>query len=58
MKFVPVTVSVWAAAPAITELGERLVMVGTGLLAGAGFTVKVLAAVVPPPGVGLVTVTL
>ena len=32
-------------------------MVGTGLLAGAGFTVKVLMAVVPPPGAGLVTVT-
>ena len=52
-KFVPVTVSVNAAAPAVTLVGERMLVVGTGLL-----TVKVSAGVVvPPPGVGFVTVT-
>ena len=32
MKFVPVTVSVWAGSPAVAELGERLMMVGTGFV--------------------------
>ena len=36
MKFVPFTVKVWAGSPAVAELGERLVMVGTGLLAETG----------------------
>ena len=35
MKLVPFTVSVCDAAPAVTELGDRLVMVGTGLGVGA-----------------------
>ena len=51
-KFVPVTVSVNAAPPAVAELGERLVMVGRGL-----FTVKVTEFDAPPPGAGLVTTT-
>jgi hypothetical protein len=37
MKFVPVMVNVCAAAPAVTEDGERLVMLGRGLdVGGAG----------------------
>jgi hypothetical protein len=51
-KFVPVTVRVKVELPAITETGLRPVVVGTGLL-----TVKVRAPDVPPPGVGLKTVT-
>ena len=57
MKPVPFTAKVWAPAPAVAEAGLRLLMVGTGLVAAGGFTVKVVAAVVPPPGAGLVTVT-
>jgi hypothetical protein len=56
IKPVPVTVRVKAGPPAVAELGERVVMVGTGLL--AALMVKVLAVDVPPPGVGLKTVTL
>jgi hypothetical protein len=52
-KFVPFTVSVRVAAPAVALTGEMLVVVGTGL-----FTVKVCAFDVPPPGAGLVTVML
>jgi hypothetical protein len=53
MKFVPLTVNVKADPPAVAEEGLRLVVVGTGLL-----IVKVWGLDVPPPGVGLKTVTL
>ena len=53
MKFVPFTVSVKVASPALLEVGEIEVVVGTGL-----FTVKTSALDVPPPGVGFVTVIL
>ncbi len=47
------TVKVNAALPAVALEGERLLVVGSGLL-----TVKVSAGVeVPPPGLGFVTVT-
>src|SRR5207248_1718523 len=52
-KFVPVNVSVNPNEPATTFVGDSAVSVGTGLL-----IVNVCAAVVPPPGVGLKTVTL
>jgi hypothetical protein len=51
-KFVPLTVSVKAAPPAVALVGESEVIVGAGLL-----TVKLVAADVPPPGPGFVTVT-
>jgi hypothetical protein len=52
-KPVPFTVSVKAVDPASALVGEIVV------IAGAGFvTVKIAAVDVPPPGVGLVTVTL
>ncbi len=51
-KFVPLIVSVCAAAPALAEAGERLVIVGTRLL-----TVKFTAVELPPPGAGSVTTT-
>jgi len=51
LKFVPVTVSVNCAPPAIVEVGEREVVVGSGLL-----TVKVCEPEVPPPGPGFTTV--
>ena len=51
-KLVPFTVSVNAAPPAIAPAGLKLVAVGAGLL-----TEKVSAADVPPPGVGVNTVT-
>ncbi len=51
-KLLPLTVSVKAGPPAVAEEGLRLVVVGTGLL-----IVKVRAPEVPPPGVGLNTVT-
>src|SRR5205807_90345 len=51
-KFVPFTVTVKPASPAFLELGEMLVVVGTGLL-----TVRVCALEIPPPGAGFVTVT-
>ena len=54
-KFVPVTVSVNAAEPVAVEVGVMLVNVGAGLL--AALTVNVSAEEVPPPGVGLNTVT-
>jgi hypothetical protein len=53
-KFVPVAVSVKAAPPATALVGEIELRVGTGLVA---VMVNVFAAEVPPPGVGLNTVT-
>jgi hypothetical protein len=47
-----VTVSVNAPLPTAAVLGEIELSVGTGLL-----IVRVLAADVPPPGVGVKTVT-
>ena len=52
-KFVPLTVRVNPASPTVFEVGFMEVVVGTGLL-----IVKVCELEVPPPGVGLVTVTL
>jgi len=52
---VPVTVSVKAPELAATLAGCSLVMAGVGLLAAV--IVKVSGFEVPPPGVGLVTVT-
>ena len=51
LKFVPVAVSVNAALPATTLVGEIELSVGAGLL-----IVNVEAPEVPPPGVGLKTV--
>jgi len=51
-KFVPLTVSVKFAAPAVTLAGERVVIVGTGTVD----TVKLTALEVPPPGEGFTTV--
>jgi hypothetical protein len=51
-KFVPLIVSVWAAAPAVAEEGERLVIAGAGLL-----TVKFTEFDAPPPGDGFITTT-
>ncbi len=48
----PLTVRVNVESPIFLDVGEMLVVVGTGLL-----TVKVCAFEVPPPGVGLKTVT-
>jgi hypothetical protein len=55
MKLVPLTVSVNPVPPAVAEEGLKLVVVGTGL---GAMIVKVWALEVPPPGVGLKTVTL
>jgi hypothetical protein len=52
MKFVPVTVNVKPTPPATAELGFRDAAVGEGLS-----TVKVAPLEVPPPGVGVETVT-
>ena len=53
LKFVPLTVNVNAALPAVWLGGDKVVTVGTGL-----FTAKLSAGVdAPPPGVGFVTVT-
>ena len=52
-KFVPLTVRVNPASPAVLVAGEILVVVGTRLL-----TVNVCALEVPPPGAELVTVML
>ena len=52
-KFVPFTVSVKPAPPAVAPFGLSEVIVGAGL-----FTVNAEFPDVPPPGVGLVTVTL
>ena len=53
-KFVPVAVSVKAAAPAAALVGEIELSVGTGFVA---VMVNVATLDVPPPGVGLNTVT-
>src|SRR5262249_32725184 len=50
MKLLPLTVSVMAALPAWTLLGEILDMTGTALV-----TVRFTAAEVPPPGAALAT---
>jgi hypothetical protein len=54
MKFVPVTVSVKAGPPAVADEGLIPLVVGTGL---AATIVNVCPFEVPPPGVGLRTVT-
>ena len=54
-NFVPLTVSASAPEPAMTLTGCREVIAGVGLLAAV--MVKVTAFDVPPPGAGLVTVT-
>lgn len=54
-KFVPFTVRVNAPDPAITFAGKSVVTVGTGF--GAALILKFTAFDVPPPGIGLVTVT-
>jgi hypothetical protein len=54
-KPVPFTVSVKPALPAVRDEGLMLVVVGTGLLGAV--IVNVCALEVPPPGVGLYTVT-
>src|SRR5439155_24780018 len=51
-KFVPFTVKVNCAPPAVAQVGLIEVVVGTGLL-----IVKVCAFDVPPPGAGFTTVT-
>lgn len=51
-KFVPLTVSVKSGPPAVTLVGTRVVMVGTG----TDETVKFTAFEVPPPGAELNTV--
>ncbi len=55
MKPVPFTVSVNAVEPAVAVDGCRVVIAGVGLFAAV--MVKFTALDVPPPGVGLVTVT-
>jgi hypothetical protein len=54
MKFVPVSVSVKAAPPAVALDGEIELSVGLGF---GAVMVNVLAVDAPPPGVGLNTVT-
>jgi hypothetical protein len=51
LKFVPVMVSVKLFPPAVVDVGEILVVVGTGLL-----TVSICEPDVPPPGPGFTTV--
>jgi hypothetical protein len=53
-KFVPLIVRVCAGAPAVAEVGDRLVIVGRGLVA---VTVKFTVFETPPPGAGFVTTT-
>ncbi len=53
MKLLPLTVSVKAAPPALAVEGLRLAVIGTGLL-----IVNVRLLEVPPPGLGVNTVTL
>src|SRR5437667_291784 len=54
MKLLPVTLSVNAAPPATTVLGDREVSVGLGF---GAVIVNVCALEAPPPGVGVNTVT-
>jgi hypothetical protein len=54
-KFVPFTVRVNAVPPATALLGTRPLIVGAGLLTAE--TLKETAALVPPPGSGLIAVT-
>ena len=54
-KLLPLTVRVKAEPPGAAEVGLMLVVAGTGLV--AVLIVKVWALEVPPPGVGLNTVT-
>ena len=49
---VPLMVKVCAAAAAVAEVGESVVIVGTRLL-----TVKLTEFEAPPPGMGFVTTT-
>src|SRR5688572_4617438 len=56
-KFEPFTVSVKALPPVGHEVGEVEVSVGTGLLVCGAEMVNVALPEVPPPGVGLNTVT-
>ena len=53
-KPVPLTVRLKAFPPAVALLGERVVIVGTGL---GALMVNDDAVEVPPPGAGLNTVT-
>jgi hypothetical protein len=54
MKLEPVTVKVKADPPAVADAGLIVVSTGAGL---GAMIVKVCALDVPPPGVGLNTVT-
>ena len=54
MKPVPLTVRPNDVPPAVALVGERLVMLGTGL---AALIANDAAVEVPPPGAGLITVT-
>jgi hypothetical protein len=51
-KFVPLMARVCSAAPAVAEVGDKLLIVGARL-----FTVKFTAVEFPPPGAGFVTTT-
>ena len=54
IKLVPLAVKVNVALPAVALVGDKLVNDGSGLLA---VTVNTTAALVPPPGSGVNTVT-
>ena len=54
IKLVPLAVKVNVALPAVALVGDKLVNDGSGLLA---VTVNTIAALVPPPGRGVNTVT-
>ena len=56
IKFVPLAVTVNAAAPAVTETGKMDNKEGTGLLP-MGVMVKAAELLTPPPGAGVTTVT-
>jgi hypothetical protein len=51
-KLVPLIVRTCEAVPEAAEVGESVVIVGTGLL-----TLRLTALEEPPPGVGFVTTT-
>src|SRR5262245_12125310 len=57
VKLEPSTVSVKALPPVGHAVGELDVSTGTGLLTGGAVTENVALPEVPPPGVGLKTVT-